>query len=185
MANTSKIKGDRAERAAVEYLVAACPDLCLPKAQRMLGAGRAEDIGDLYVFPDVAVQVRSYAMSQIGTAVRSSAKDAALQAANGDMPFALGLVPFPRARTGTVRWLACVQQWPANLPVEPVAFSMVSRALTWVRDDDGPHGYLPHPRATRIARLAGGDTSAVLIAPIEAWLDAYRSVAETRLAESA
>ncbi len=174
MANPSKTKGDRAELDAVRMFQEQCPELCLPKAQRLLGAGRAEDVGDLHVFGDVAIQVRNYAMSQIGTAIRSSAKDACIQASNGDRPLALGLVPYPRARNGSVKWVACVKEWPVPLLVDPVPFAMVSRALTWLRDDDGPHGFMAYPRELRIAILTGGNTEPVLLAPVEAWVAAYR-----------
>src|SRR5690625_4924548 len=106
MASFSKNKGDRAEREAVEYLQQVADDLVVPRAQRMLGAGRADDVGDLRVLADVAVQVRNYKLDSLGAALRSAAMDAVAQAANGDIPHALGLVPYPRARAGTVRWLA-------------------------------------------------------------------------------
>lgn len=173
MAHPSKSKGDRAERDAVAYLVEMSPDLVLPKAMRKLGAGRKEDTGDLHVFPDVAVQVRSYALTSIGLALRSAAVDAVAQAANGDARFALGLVPYPRARAGTVRWIASWIDAPVDLGVEPVGLKMVGKALVWVRDDTGPHGYLARPRTERIAHLTGNG-AAVMIAPYEAWLARYR-----------
>lgn len=174
MTNASKDKGDRFEREAVAMLKDLCPDLCLDKAKRMLGAGRAEDVGDLYVFADVAVQVRAYKMTSIGGAIRSSAKDSITQAGHGDMPYALGLVPYPGARAGTVRWIACVEQWPVELPIEPIPFAMVGKALAWLRDDNGPHGFMAYPRTRRIGVLAGGSTKPVLMTPVEAWVAAYR-----------
>lgn len=172
MANPSKAKGDKAERDAVAYLLDNVPDLCLPKSMRMLGAGRSEDVGDLYVFDDAAIQVRCYKIDSIGAAIRSSALDSVVQADNGDKDFALGMVPYPRARAVTVKWLAAttLEAWPVPLEVEPETFGMVSRALTWVRDDsDGAS-----PRTERIALLRSGSAAPVYIAPIEAWLDAYR-----------
>ena len=176
MANKSKNKGDKAERDAVEMLKVRVPDLCLPKAKRMLGAGRSEDVGDLYVFPDVAIQVRAYKMESIGAALRSSAIDSVTQAGHGDMPYAMGLVPYPRAREDQVRWIATGLTWPEEFTddTEPIDFSMVSKALTWVRDDNGPYGYRARPRHQRIARLGGGNTTPILLAPVEAWLSAYR-----------
>jgi hypothetical protein len=176
MANSSKSKGDKAERDAVEMLKARVPDLCLPKAKRMLGAGRSEDVGDLYVFPDVAIQVRAYKMESIGAALRSSAIDSVTQAGHGDMDFAMGLVPYPRAREDQVRWIATGLTWPEEFTedTEPIDFAMVSKALTWVRDDNGPYGYRARPRHQRIARLGGGATTPILLAPVEAWLSAYR-----------
>lgn len=181
MANASKNKGDRAEREAVAYLLGECPDLCRPRSRRMLGAGRAEDVGDLYVFPDVAVQVRAYALGSIGQAVRTSARDAVEQARNGEMEFALGLVPFPRARPGTVRWIACVERWPSTEPIAPIDFNQVARALAWLRDDEGPHGYRAYPRTERLAVLSGGNTAPVLLAPAEAWIEGYRQERGTLL----
>lgn len=176
MANSSKSKGDRAERESVSMFLDLCGDLCVPKAKRMLGAGRSEDVGDLHVFPDVAVQVRNYALSSIGTAVRSSAKDAIAQAGHGDMPFGLGLVPYPRARAGTVRWIAAVEpgMWPGDTGpgIHVAEFATVTKALDWVRADEPPYGFLAHPRERRIGLLTGG--AGVLIAPIEAWVAAYR-----------
>lgn len=128
MANPSKAKGDKAERDAVAYLVEQVPHLVLPRAMRKLGAGRKEDTGDLHVFGDVAIQVRNYRMEQIGQAIRSSAVDALEKAANGDLPYALGMVPYPRARAGTVRWLATWVTPPTDLDVEPIEFKLVSKA---------------------------------------------------------
>src|SRR5699024_4247618 len=102
--------------------------------------------------------------------------------ANGDHDFALGLVPYPRARAGTVRWIASWVQSPGDLPVEPVEFKIVSKAAAWARDDTGPHGYLVRPRTERIAHLTGSGAP-VLIAPYEAWLAMYtaRRLARTEL----
>lgn len=172
MANPSKAKGDRAEREAVAYLVEQSPHLVLPKAMRKLGAGRKEDTGDLHVFADVAIQVRNLALKNIGLALRSAATDAVDQAANGDLRHALGLVPYPRAQAGKVRWLASWVQTPADLGVEPVEFKTVSRAVAWVRDDDGPYGYIARDRTERIAHLTGPG-AAVMVAPYEAWLARY------------
>lgn len=182
MANASKAKGDRAEREAVEYLCASVPDLVVPNAMRMLGAGRSDDVGDLRVFADVAVQVRNYKLDSIGAAVRSSAVDAVAQAANGLLPHGLGLVPFPRARAGTVRWIATWITPPAPLGCEPVEFKTIGKALAWVRDDVGPYGYLPRGRDERVAALTGPGQP-VFMAPAEAWLAAYlRSRSEVRAA---
>lgn len=173
MGNSSKNKGDRAEREAVEYLQHAVPDLVVPRAQRMLGAGRADDVGDLRVLPDVAVQVRNYKLDCLGAALRSAAVDAVAQAANGDMPLALGMVPFPRARSGSVRWLASWVRPPVSLPVEAHEFASVSKAAAWVRDDQGPYGYRVWSREQRVAHL-GGRGDHVFVAPAEAWLALYR-----------
>lgn len=172
MANRSKDKGDRFEREAVPVLVDLLPEFALPKAMRHLGAGRAEDVGDLYVLPDTAVQVRAY--KDPGKGIRSSAHDAVIQAGHGDKDIALGMFPILGARKDQVRWLACVApgRWP--VPVEPVAeFAMVTKALTWIRADAAPHGFRAWDRLERVGLLAGtGEPT--LIAPIEAWAHAYR-----------
>lgn len=182
MANASKQKGDQAERDAVALIIAAVPDLVnVLKPQRALGAGRKEDTGDLHVFTDTAIQVRKYRAKDIGLAIRSSARDSVIQAGHAGAAHALGMAPIHNARAGSVRWLACVTpgHWP--IPVEPVAeFSMASKAVAWLRDDTGPHGYQAWPREQRIGLLAGPGHSS-LIAPIEAWFNAYRTARSTTL----
>lgn len=178
MANASKAKGDKAEREAVAVLLGLAPDLVsVSRPQRKLGAGRAEDTGDLWIFHDCAVQVRAYAMPRIGLAIRSAALDAVAQAHNGDLPHALGLVLIPGARQAGVRWLACAAEWPWPVCREPVPFELVGRMLPWLRDDDGPYGYDARPRAERVAALRGSATdggSRILVAPVEAWLAGFR-----------
>lgn len=179
MANSAKNKGDRNELAAVRYLIETAPELVsVKKPERKLGAGRREDVGDLHVYADTAIQVR--ALADMGKAVRSSAADALIQAGHGDMAFALGMVPVPRARKEQVTWLACVavDHWP--VPVEPVAeFGSIGKALAWVREDTGPHGFRPWPREERIGLLSGQGTPA-LIAPMAAWLSAYATALSQR-----
>ena len=58
MANSNKRKGDRAEREAVAAVCRLAPDLVVERPQRLLGAGRGEDTGDLWVLPGVTVQVK-------------------------------------------------------------------------------------------------------------------------------
>ncbi|MEH0110624.1 hypothetical protein V6N00_13010 [Tersicoccus sp. MR15.9] len=171
MTNKSKDKGDRFEREAVKVLIEALPGLTRPKAMRLLGAGRKEDVGDLAVLPDAAIQVR--AKKDMGASIRSAAVDSVTQAGHGDMRFALGMVPILGTRAHQVRWIATTvpEAWP--VPVTPVAeFAMVSRALTWMRDDAGPHGYRVWERTERIGLLAGPGPT-VLVAPLEAWAAAY------------
>ena len=174
MANPSKNKGDRYERAAVKYIIETAPDLVdALKPMRMLGAGRAEDIGDLSLFTDSVIQVKAH--SDMGKAVRSSVEGSVVQAANArvanaGIEFALGMVPVQGARHTAVNWLACtaVDRWP--VPVEHVAeFAMIGKALTWLRDDKGPYGFRVWPREERICLLAGQGTPC-LVAPFSAWL---------------
>lgn len=171
MANKSKDKGDRYERAAVKYIIETTPDLVDSKLpMRMLGAGRAEDIGDLNLFTDTAIQVK--AVSSMGLAVRSAVEGSVAQAANGKVEFALGMVPVQGARKTQVNWLAAtaVDRWPE--PVEHVAeFALISKALAWLKDDSGPYGYRVWPRSERICLLTGPGTPC-LVAPFSAWTDA-------------
>lgn len=172
MANSSKDKGDRFERESVPVLVNLLPEFALDKAMRYLGAGRKEDVGDLYVLPDAAVQVKAW--DNMGGAIRTAVAGSVVQAGHGDKEYALGMVPILGARAHQVRWLACVApgRWP--VPVEPVAeFALVSKALKWVKDDTGPYGFRAWDRLERIG-LLGGPGEPALIAPIEAWAAAYR-----------
>lgn len=177
MANSSKNKGDRFEREAVPVLVDLLPEFALPKAMRHLGAGRAEDVGDLYVLADAAIQVKAW--KDMGAGIRAAAAGSVIQAGHGDKDVALGMVPILGTRKDQVRWLACVtpDRWP--LPVEPVAeFALVSKALKWVRTDEAPYGFRAWGRLERIGLLAGtGEPT--LIAPIEAWAAAYRAARES------
>lgn len=172
MANSPKNKGDRFERESVPVLVNLLPEFALPKAMRHLGAGRKEDVGDLYVLADAAIQVKAW--GNMGGAIRTAVSGSVTQAGHGDKEYALGMVPILGAREGHVRWLACVapDRWP--VPIEPVAeFALVSKALAWVKDDKGPYGYRVWDRLERIG-LLGGPGQPALIAPIEAWAAAYR-----------
>ncbi len=53
MANPQKLKGDRAEREVAAIL----SDELGFTVQRALGAGRKEDVGDIFGVPDTAIQV--------------------------------------------------------------------------------------------------------------------------------
>lgn len=190
MANSAKSKGDRFELEAVKVLCALAETWSIPvvsNPQRMLGAGRAEDVGDVHVFGDVTIQVRAYAMSKLGLALLSSARDAVRQAANNPAAdFAVGLVPIPRTKTdGSVRWLAATYQWPTPLGDGLPVFKLVGRLVPWLRDDEGPHGYLPYPRVSRVGVFAPGNAASsgpVLVAPVEAWLASYANARGGRAA---
>ena len=56
MSNPQKAKGDRAELEVQALL----RDLLGVPARRMLGAGRADDIGDIDGVPDTTIQVANY-----------------------------------------------------------------------------------------------------------------------------
>ena len=166
MGNSNKRRGDRAEREALAVLYLLAPDLLVPRPQRLLGAGRREDAGDLWVLPDVTVQVKHRA--DPAQAIRIAADAAAVQARRAGCHFALGLVPIPRARHSAVRWVACSATWPVL--VDAAEFRSVTRALAHVRRDEPSTG----PRDQRVAVVDRGQTAALYVGTLEAWLHAYR-----------
>jgi hypothetical protein len=180
MANTSKDKGDRFERAFAKHVIESYPELISVKTpMRHLGAGRKEDVGDMHLFSDAAIQVKAVAAP--GTALRSAAAGAIIQAGHAKVPFAVGVVPVFNARVGRVKWLATVQPdaWPGvglgKPDVHVVEFAMVSKLMTWVSIDEPPFGFRAWPRTERIAILGGGETTPILVSPLEAWMETYRS----------
>lgn len=184
MANPQKAKGDRFEREAVQVLLALGAESGLPlrsNPMRMLGAGRAEDVGDLHVFPHVAIQVKAWAASRLGVALVTASGDAAVQATNAGLPLGLGMVVIPRTQTGgAVRWMAAAQTWPVDPPGDLPEFKLVSRMVPWLRDDAGPKGYRAWGRLERVAVFnPGGSPHSVYVAPIEAWLAAYATWLDT------
>jgi hypothetical protein len=94
MAGAAKRKGDLAEREVAALL---CDHLGLP-CRRKLGAGRADDTGDIDGIPGVVVQVASWADAL--RAVREKPVDADKQAANAGAALA---ATFVRLRGGTYR----------------------------------------------------------------------------------
>jgi hypothetical protein len=166
MANRSKQKGDEAERDATVFLVDLCPDLVVAKPKRMLGAGRMEDVGDLWVFPDVAVQVKAYKPTSLSTALYDAARTSVDQAENGDMRFALGMVKIHNARPGTERWLASVMEWPEE--IVPTPFKAGTAAAAWAHKHPAP--------AHAIARVERGGSPVIYVAPMGTWIAAYRRV---------
>jgi hypothetical protein len=169
MTNRAKQKGDKGEREAVAVLKALAPDLALENAQRKLGAGRREDTGDLVVLPDVTVQVKTYA--EVTTALREAASGAEAQSARAGTSFALGIAPIPRARRGSVRWLASVLQWPGGDPdeAELAHFGMLGRAVAHVRRED-----LGIRRDRRIVAVDRRGLPRLYVAPIEAWVASWQ-----------
>lgn len=176
MANSAKSKGDRGERESVIELVERMPDHTFADSKRMFGAGRKSDVGDLFVLPDAAVQAKNYKTSSLGAAIIESADGAVRQAINGGLDHALGMVKVPGARKGTVTWLATIDADHVDATeFEPVCdFKMVSKLMTWLRDDEGPYGYRPWPRLERAATFAGSRSGAIqFVMPLEAWTNWY------------
>ena len=86
MANPQKNKGDKAEREAARLLA----DLTGWNVRRKLGAGRADDTGDLDNVPDTTVQVKNY--TDVLRAIREGLPALRVQQANAGTPFAALLV---------------------------------------------------------------------------------------------
>lgn len=187
MTNAHKSKGDRAEREAVQTLIEFCPDLLVDDPMRMLGAGRRDDVGDLRVFDDVAVQVRAYASSNMGAAVRSSAEDAVAQAENARMRFGLGLVPIPnrpRLDVGSVRWVAATitDHWPEAEPECPhYEFGSVSKLTAWL--DMKATSARPDllPVEDRVAVLVTKGCAPIVVGTLQAWISGFRSWCAVRV----
>lgn len=93
MAHPSKRKGDKAELEAAEL----CTDLFGTPVRRKLGAGRADDTGDLDGVEDLTIQVKNYA--NLGAGVIAGLKDGEANQANAGTPFGVSMV---RIRGG--RW---------------------------------------------------------------------------------
>lgn len=170
MTSKYKRRGDEAEREGVAVLRELAADLLVPGAGREFGAGRALDVGDLKVFPDVAVQVRRN--SKIRDAIRSAAADAVTQAGNRQVPLALGMVPITGASRTSVRWVAACLTWP--VPIDPADVPIVGNhtaAVAMIRCED-PAARPRHQRITLVRRRECPD---VFVASLQAWLHAYRA----------
>ena len=179
MANSSKNKGDRYERAAHAYLREEFNHLLLSDSSRNLGAGRVADQGDLNVLVDTAVQCK--AVSEMGKAMRDAATSSVRQSIAANLPYGMGISPIQGARAGTVRFAISTvpTHWPA-LGAEPVMrFSTVSMLIKWLRDDEGPAGYIAHPRENRLAVLEGRGCEPIYVATPECYFAAYSARAET------
>lgn len=92
MTHPSKRKGDRAELEAAHIL----SDLTGFDVKRALGAGRAEDCGDLYGLPELTVEVKNVA--NLATAITDGLNDAAREQRNARTPFGAAMI---RRRGGT------------------------------------------------------------------------------------
>ena len=90
MTNPQKDKGDRAELAGASLL----SDLTGFKVVRKLGAGRAEDTGDLWGIPDTVIQVAHWADPL--AAIRAKVRGAEAQRINAGATFAAALIKLPR-----------------------------------------------------------------------------------------
>lgn len=165
MVNANKNKGDRAEREAVDALVALSSGLQLtPLQMRALGAGRKEDTGDIHVFPDVAIQVKNYAAARLNAGIREAAVGALRQAGNGLLDYHLGMTVIPRARKDGLRWAASAVTWVA--PVEPeTTVANPTAALELVKKSP-----------LSLIRVSRKGTEDILVSSLARWIDDYRTV---------
>lgn len=174
MAHPSKRKGDQGERDAVAWLSENAGSLCnVSKPQTTKAAGIPEDVGDLWFFREVSIQVKVYKADAMPRALRDAAVGASQQASNGGRPICVGMVKVPLARAGAVQWLAVSleRDWVGPEPV--ATFKMASKAVEWIKDDTGPEGYLVHDRQARVCRLVAGGSEVLVISPMQAWLAGY------------
>jgi hypothetical protein len=104
--NPQKAKGDRAELEAAAMLT----DLLGVPVRRKLGAGRADDTGDLDGVPGHVVQVASWA--DTAAAARVKPKGAEQQRRNAGARHAATLIRF---RGGQWRVVLTVEQWSRYL----------------------------------------------------------------------
>ncbi len=92
MTNSAKRKGDRAELEVQGLL----RDLLGVPARRKLGAGRADDMGDIDGVPDTVIQCVSYA--DIGRAIREKLPECEAQQARAGATFGATFVRRPGGR---------------------------------------------------------------------------------------
>jgi hypothetical protein len=100
MTTAAKRKGDAAELEVARIIA----DLTGWNVRRKLGAGRADDTGDLHGIPDTTVQVKNYV--DVARAIREGLNELEVQCANAGTTFAVLLV---RRRGG---------KWAAVMPIE-------------------------------------------------------------------
>lgn len=89
MTSPSKVKGDTAEREIAKILA---DQLGLP-VRRKLGAGRADDCGDLDGLPNVCAQVKSF--KDVTRAIREALADLPAQQANAGATHGVAFIRRP------------------------------------------------------------------------------------------
>ena len=176
MVNANKAKGDKHEREAVVAFLEHCPDLCVWNAQRLLGAGRKEDVGDLLVIEDVAVQVKAFKRESLSAAVFSAAAGAAVQAGHARKAFALGMAVVPRARKDKVRWACVVNDWPVAGRIHDTASSAVQAV------DKVAAAGIDAEYTVQVIRKGAAP---VILSSLPTWVRAYREATGRHLTEEA
>lgn len=176
MVNPQKDKGDRFERLALALWIHRVPDLLVDRPERELGAGRAEDKGDLKVLPDCAIQVKAH--NDTIRAVTQAAAGADRQKGHREAPLGVGMVPVIRARSTSVKWLMCAHEWPTDPePGSYLVTGLTGRAVERVRDDG-----CRIPREQRLALVVRAGKPDVWVGTFEAWVTAYRLGNQSALA---
>lgn len=162
MANASKNKGDRAERAYLAHALAEYPQLVRDDAMRHLGAGRRDDVGDVRVFDGVSIQVKHW--SNVSSALIDAAVNARRQRLNARAPYGVGIVKVPHARPPKPVWLATsiVDEWPLPVPASVPIFLRSSKLLDWLRTDQDP------PRIAAQRQAATTKTQMAKLPPLPA-----------------
>ena len=168
--NASKNKGDRAEREAVEVLKDLAQDLVLPNAMRKLGAGRREDTGDLHVFSDVTIQVKS--LKNPVDALRAAASGALVQSERAQTRWHVGMAPLPRARKSGIHWLCVTSEWPTSPIGLFPQFGTTGTAIEYIRSDSKFIMVIPTERLAMVTRQGKGS---LFISSVDAWVDALRA----------
>lgn len=103
MGNSSKDKGDKAER-EVEKLIW---ELLGMPARRKLGAGRKDDMGDIDMVPDTVISVANWPRDTL-RAVREKPAEVEAQRERANATFA---ATFVRLRGGRYRVVLTPEQW--------------------------------------------------------------------------
>lgn len=104
MTNSSKQKGDAAERECAQLIA----ELTGHPARRKLGAGRADDTGDIDGVPGTVVQVAWWPKKGPLRAVREKPLEAEAQRVNDSATFAC---TFVRLHGGAWRVVLTPEQW--------------------------------------------------------------------------
>src|SRR4029077_18705491 len=104
MTGAAKRKGDSAEREAATLI----HSLIGAPARRKLGAGRADDTGDIDGVPDTTIQVVSRSSSVVAVGVVAKPREAGEQATRAGT---LHAATFLRVRGGTWRVVLTPEQW--------------------------------------------------------------------------
>ena len=102
MANSSKLKGDRAELEVQAIL----RELLGVPARRALGAGRLDDVGDIDGVPETCISVTN--RKDVAAVVRSKPIEAEMQRRRRGCTFA---ATFVRLRGGEYRVVLTPEQW--------------------------------------------------------------------------